>query len=213
MNWQDKIPFFYRANEKNIKIAKAKYLYHILSLAVGLKQYQAGYPNNRCYAGTKQKVTYCNVFARDILDSRMSKVWIMGWLIGGQNRTIDGFDYDITCLNKNGKLIDVILNTSPGGAYRNAIIAEEKNILIKHTPESAQRKANDSGVPIWIVSAYYNHEAIVCPDSNKYDEFKGPLIAQAGMKNGIMYMSDPWSWGKNWNDSEIKFYEFPKYRV
>jgi hypothetical protein len=209
MRWHDKIPY---EEINNPLVAMGKKLRGILEKAVKLKQYKRGYPNNRKYAGGNKLVTYCNVFARDILDRRCSKTWIMGWLIGGDHAIIETpYDYDITCLNKSGKIKSVLLGTSPGGAYRNAEQASLDKKIESVTMPHAQQLANQ-GIPVWVTSEEYCHEAIVCPDFNTYFSKKGCLIAQAGWVNGIMYISDKWAWGKNFQDPEIKFYYFPEYK-
>jgi hypothetical protein len=193
-------------NKETDRIEKANKLYSILSQVVKLKQYKKRKPKNN---PDGRYTTYCNVLARDVLDSRCKKVWIMGWLIGGENGIIkDGYDYDIGCLNPDRSLESVLLSTTVQLAYKNAIEASKIGIVESISMKEAQERAN-KGIPIWVSSAKYNHEAIVCPDlKNIYNEKKGCLIAQAGFYNGIFYISDKKAWGNRFQDTEIKYYEF-----
>jgi len=191
---------------KNAQNARAKKLLEILEIAVALPQYQKGYPNERKYANG-QLVTYCNVLARDVLDSRCPKAWIMGWLIGGANSSVEGYDYDISFMNPGKDLMTIILGTGIDVVYNNLLKAAEIGAVKSLTPEEAQNRAND-GTPVHIISLKYGHEAIVCPSALPYNTAVGPMVAQAGFYNGIFPISDRKSWGTWWTDLEIKYYEY-----
>jgi len=191
----NKIKILYIDKEK-----AARKLYRVAKEVVKLKQYKRGYPNNRCYKGTNKPVTYCNIFARDFLDSKMKKIWIMGYLISEYN-------YDISFLRPDKSISDIILSTSIEIAYDN--LKYKYSNVKEHTRESAQKRANE-GIPIFCISKKHRHEVIVISDlDNDYDETKGPLVAQAGWFNGIYYSSDKRCWGVDYKDPEIKYYEFP----
>jgi len=72
------------------------------------------------------------------------------------------------------------------------------------TASEAQAIANLGNlVVVW--SKKYDHAAVICPDSQEYNEARGPLVCQAGWWNGVMYISDGKSFGRNWQDPEILF--------
>jgi hypothetical protein len=188
---------FYKMKQKKA----ADKLYQAAIDAVKLPEYKKGFPDGRTYPGTDKLVTYCNVFARDFLT-----------MFG----LIKSYNYDLLCLCdilKNEFTDDpnkiLLYWTGIDVAYKNAIKAAALGIIIEHTPESAQQKAN-VGIPIWIVTLKYGHEAIVIPDETPFNSDRGVKIAQAGEVNGIFYWSDIISptYGMDHKDKEIKYYEF-----
>lgn len=181
---------------RNELSAPALKLLSVLQYAVDLPQYQKGY--TKWKDGTPK--TFCNILARDVLEGENPTAFdtYMGTLI-------DDYRYDVSSVFE--RTVDILNITIPE-AHRRARLAAALGKIKRLTPQIAQRRAN-AGVVIWIVSGKYNHEAIVCPDLDKFMPERGPKIGQAGGANGIMYISDVRAWGRNHRDPEIEYYEFP----
>ena len=149
----------------------------------------------------KKKYTFCNIFARDILDNReymTYKTWFGCF--------INAYAYDVSMIfPRPDSVLDVKIST----AYWRAVYFAKTGKIKNLTPEQAQKRAN-AGTAIWIVSERYNHEALVCPDFSIFDSKRGVLVAQAGEYNGVFYISDPRAFGNRASDPEIKYYEFPE---
>lgn len=91
---------------------------------------------------------------------------------------------------------------SPMGLIYNQLLRDALHTL---RPHEAQAMANIGRfVVVW--SDKYEHAAVVCPNTERYNAEKGPLIVQAGWWNGLFYISDPKSFGKVWKDPEIKYF-------
>lgn len=202
--------FMGKINKKlnpNALTPRAKKLLAILEKSVLLVQYQKGWDK---WADGSDK-TFCNIMARDVLWNDPETLGIYDGYMGTLIDEPD-FRYDISFImvNHDPKMI---LNTPIPVAYKMAALAAKEGKIKELIPEEAQIRANQ-GTPIWITSIKYNHEAIVCPDPTPYDPERGVRIAQAGEHNGIMYISDPRTWGAwgkpGWTDPEIKYYEFPR---
>lgn len=146
----------------------------------------------------KGRVTFCNMFARDVLDNRFP--WALGKVYGF---LFDDFDYDTSAVFP----IMGYIYMSIREAYHRAEKAGERMWIKSLTCEQAQARAN-IGRLVWIISAKYNHEALVCP--GQWSSEYGCMVAQAGWENGIFRISDWQVFGQNWCDPEIKFYEFPE---
>lgn len=178
----------------------AKRLYNTLKKAVALRQYQRGFRKHK----DGRPVTYCNVMARDVLDKRMPRVWVMGWLVSE-------YDYDIKAIRPEKSLIDIILNTDCRVAYDNLLKASQEKVVHSIGAYPAQFLAN-MGIPIHIITKEPQHEAIVCPDTARYNSKRGPRIGQAGWNNGIMYISDRKAWGRKWEDQKPLFILYPHFQ-
>jgi hypothetical protein len=174
-------------------------LYNTLKNAVKIKEYQRGYLKN--VDGSPK--TFCNVMSRDLLDCRMPKVWIMGYFI-------NTYDYDISAIRPESGLIDVILNTPCNIAYDNLKKAINEHKVTSISAYPAQLLAN-MGIPIHVITKKPGHEAIVCPCNNYYHKDRGPYIGQAGWNNGLYFISDNKSWGKNWQEAEPLFIIYPRF--
>lgn len=176
----EKRPYF---PQHTICAAKAHYLKYKLSEYVKHPAYQK-----------KKGITFCNVFARDIIDYREKKRKKYCFYF-------NDFYYDVSPVfpKKN----NIYMNISR--AYNKALNAEKKGLIISWTAKEAQERAN-IGKLIWGISAKYNHEFLVCPGI--WSDTVGCWVAQAGEVNGIFRISDFEVFRKNWQDKEIKFYEF-----
>lgn len=166
-----------------VESAKALYVKYKLAEYVKFPAYQK-----------RRGITFCNVFARDILDYRTKKKKTYCFYF-------DDFYYDLSPVFP--KVNSIYINIPR--AYKRAAKAAAKNLIILHSMRQAQRRAN-KGKLIWGISAKYNHEFLVYP--GEWSREKGCWIAQAGDKNGIFRISDKAVFWKNWKDSEIRFYEF-----
>jgi hypothetical protein len=178
---------------ENTLTVKGLHLLHVLEWAVELPQYQMGFEKND--DGTPK--TFCNVLARDVLDSTFRRTDYMGGLI-------NEYDYDIGAVDRKRTIRSLILNTPIEEWYHLAHLAVAGNEADFISPELAQIEANH-GVPIHVISSHQppeTHECIICPDSTSYDSRRGVRIAQAGKINGIMYISDPrcFGWDLNWEN-------------
>jgi hypothetical protein len=144
--------------------------------------------------------TYCNIFARDVLDNRD---WdkLQGWF----GTFINDYSYNVACIFPSAISI---LGTGIHTAYVRAQTAVRMGWIRELTPFQAQQRANE-GIPIWIISDKFTHEAIVCPDLEGYNPEYGVLMAQAGESNGIFHSRDARAFGDKYKDPDIKYYEFP----
>lgn len=165
------------------KSAKAVYVKYKLTEYVKFPAYQK-----------RHGITFCNVFARDILDYRTKDKKKYCFYF-------DDFMYDVTPVfpKKNSIYMNI------QRAYKRATKAAAQNLITLYTMKQAQIRANQ-GVLVWGISAKFNHEFLVCP--GEWSSTEGCLVAQAGQVNGIFRISDKAVFGKNWKDSEIRFYEF-----
>jgi hypothetical protein len=182
---QEKRPYFPQHSEESAKVFYIKYK---LAEYVKFPAYKK-----------RGRITFCNVFARDILDCRTKKRKTYCFYF-------NDFYYDISPVFP--KLNSIYINIPR--AYKRANKAAAKNRIVLHSMRQAQRQANQ-GKLIWGISAKYNHEFIVFP--GEWSKEKGCWIAQAGDKNGIFRISDKAVFGKNWKDSEIRFYEFEEVNI
>jgi len=163
--------------------------------------YYSTIPQYRMITYYGRKITYCNIFARDVLDNReylKYKKWF--------GMFINEYAYDLSTIFP--KTTDILI-TKIDTAYWRALYAKKKGWIKELTPYQAQKRANE-GVPIWIVTNRYTHEAIVCPDIIPYHSERGVLLAQAGESNGVFYARDARAFGNRYLDKEIKYYEFPE---
>lgn len=142
----------------------------------------------------KGRHTYCNVFARDVLDYRSKEIKKYCFFF-------NDFYYDVSPVFPRKNNIYMSIRK----AYYKAIIAQTKGLIKVLTAEKAQEQAN-KGKLIWGISRKYNHEFIVFP--GEWSETEGCWVAQAGDKNGIFRISAPEVFRSNWQDKEIRFYEF-----
>jgi hypothetical protein len=149
---------------------------------------------------TGKEITFCNVFARDILDNREYETY-KEWF----GCRINAYGCEVSMIFPRPTSV---LEIKIHDAYLKAIRARDRGQIKNLSPLEAQVRAN-AGIPVWIISDRFNHEAIVCPDKHLYDEARGPLIAQAGRFNGVFYASDDRAFGAGYKSREIKFYEFP----
>ena len=163
--------------------AKAIYLKYKLQEYVKFPRYQK-----------RGRQTFCNVFARDILDDTVKKKKKYCFYFAD-------FRYDLSPVFPKPRYIYMNIQK----AYKRAIRAAARNQIIVHSSKQAQKRAN-KGKLIWGVSAKYNHEFLICP--GEWSRKEGCWVAQAGEKNGIFRISAAEVFGKNWNDPEIMFYEF-----
>lgn len=138
--------------------------------------------------------TYCNVFARDVLDDRKKNVEKYCFFFSD-------FHYNITPIfpKKNNIYMSI------SKAYKKAFKAEKNKLIISLTAKQAQIKSN-KGKLIWGISKKFNHEFLVCP--GEWSDSEGCWVAQAGEVNGIFRISANEVFRKNWQDKDIKFYEF-----
>ena len=188
---------------------KAYKLYTVLRDATKLKQYQQGYLYHIGEPGKKQTETYCNVYARDVLDSEYQahlNSWANG--IGG---LVSEYSYDLTPIHPDYKPASIILNTTIPVAYKNIKEAHKKDNVKLLTPHKAQIMANE-GIPIHVISVWCNHEAIVCPNPNGYDKDNGPLLGQAGAYNGIVFLKDKKTFGAYNDLSDILYVQYNELR-
>ena len=184
----------------------------ILQQATTLPHYQRGYLF-KIGESNDRDATYCNNYARDVLDSQHVAV-PTSWA-GGFGGLVSNFNYNIQPINPTGSIIDCINNTPIATAYANLAIAAARGQVQEYTPGQAQAQAN-LGNLVHIVSTGLDadgHEAIVAPDwENAFDAERGVLMAQAGAYNGILYMSDRRTFGIFGKISEIigsiKFYQY-----
>lgn len=194
---EDPIARAERLAEERDRAAATK-LAGVLDRASQLKQYQPGYESWK--DGTPK--TFCNILARDVLegDNPDAFDFYMGTLV-------DDYRYDVSAILPD---TGSILNTPIPVIYDRAAQAARDGKITELTPAEAQAMAN-KGIPVWIVSKKYNHEAIVYPNLDEpFDPAKGVKIGQAGAFNvSDVYISDPRSWGGWHTDPEIKYYMFP----
>jgi len=198
-------------SEKGIELQK------ILDYVVRLPQYKKDYQK-----GGPQE-TYCNLLARGVLDHEAARVWVKDYLPHEYN-------YDISFMNPGKSISYIMTMTMIKVAYDNVLRMSKSGIATAKThdailppqagkypievdPASAQEYANE-GVPIWVTSVGVGrngHEAIVYPTGNAVDEYRGPMIAQAGGYNGIFWISEWRAFGEYYFDknSDIKFFRFP----
>lgn len=168
-------------------------------LKIVLEYFTIYFPRYKMKVCYGRKITYCNIFARDVLDNRDYKK-LKGWF----GVFINDYNYDVSSIFPTPLSI---LGTSIKEAYRRAIYAKNMGWITELTPFQAQQEAN-RGVVVWIVTYKYNHEAIVCPSLAPFSEDRGVLLAQAGENNGIFFARDWQAFGNRWVDKEIKYYKF-----
>jgi hypothetical protein len=77
---------------------------------------------------------------------------------------------------------------------------------IKQTSASTAQSLANIGYFVVAWSAKYDHVVMICPDVEEYNAKRGPRIIQAGTKNTETYISDFWSFGRNWKDPEILYF-------
>ncbi len=171
---------------KIIQYFDAEKLRKVLNKMVSLPDYQR-----------KGEQTYCNVGARDVLDNREHSYWGNTY----------GFRIDDLRLD-----ISVIFPTS--FSILRISIKEAYNIVVKAIWQKRIEQVNgeqafylaQKGEVIWIISAKYNHEAIVFPIEGIYDPEKGCMIAQCGYYNVVDWISSEKCFGlKKWKDKEILY--------
>lgn len=197
---------------------KADILRKILDYVVRLPEYKRDYQK-----GGPQE-TYCNLLARGVLNHNAARAWVKGYLPTEYN-------YDIGWMNPGKSLSYIMTMTMIKVAYDNVLRGSKSGIATSQTHDTvlppqagkypvevdaaqAQTLAND-GVPVWVTSVGVGkngHEAIVYPTGDPIDEFRGPMIAQAGAYNGIYWISDWRAFGDYYFDknSDIKFFRFPE---
>lgn len=173
--------------------AEAIKLKNILTITVNMKSYKA-------VKYRKKELTFCNLYARDILDNREYEKY-KNW----KGMYIDAYACDVSSVFTYP---ESVIGLSIEIAYQRALVAKKQGKIKELTMEQAQQRVNE-GIPVWITSDLFTHEALVCPDFNPYDPKKGCLLAQAGRYNGIFYASDSRAFGRWFKSKDIKFYEFP----
>ena len=150
----------------------------------------------------KNNLTFCNVMVKDIMDGRPHPIW------KGYGFLVDDLPIDVSSVFPS---VFDILSFTIKIDWQMADRAYRQGKIERLTPEQAQREANE-GYVVWIISILWNHEALVFPDDNKYNEDKGPLIVQAGGKdcNGVMYITDKraFGWRYAYYQDSIRFYKF-----
>ncbi len=180
------------------------------------KGYMTGYPERIARFSNGYPMTYCNVFARDFMDSTLVGTGTGGFIGGKGSLFPDGFNVDISLMMPGETIYNIIINTTCAPALENAIKAREKGLISELSAQYAQEAAND-GVVVWCATS--GHEAIVSPDLilnekgscigvNTYDPNRGPMLGQAGSYNGRAYASDSRIWGQDWHN--VRYFVFPE---
>jgi hypothetical protein len=175
----------------------AQYLKAVLDKAVRLPQYQRGFER----WSNNQPKTYCNILALDVLDSSSPRKYL--------GTAIDAFRYDIR-IALRGNDLENLLSTPLHESYTRIMQGVAQGRATDVSAREAQAFAN-SGRPVLVMSAKYDHMAIVYPDPMPWDDLRGPKIAQAGWYNGVFYISDFRSFGKLWGDPEIRYIVLPRW--
>lgn len=147
------------------------------------------------------KLTFCNVGARDLLDNRNHSYW--GKTYGFM---LDDFALDLSPVFPTAFSI---LRLSIKDAYSAALKAVWQKRIERITCRQAYERAR-RGEIVWVISAKYNHEAIVYPDMRPWNDERGCRIAQCGYYNTIRDISHKFVFGKRWKDPEIMFIVFKR---
>ena len=180
---------------------KARRLKAALDYAVKLPYYQKGYELND--DGTPKY--FCNVWARKFLLG----IFDYGLYDMEKDEGFYWLNYDISPVFGDD-MSKACYGTTIEDAYDKAIKATMLGKVKQIQPKLAQDRANEGRV-IWAVCKKpgWQHELIIYPDDEFYDDILGPKVAQAGAKNfSNKYISDPWCFGENWKTLDIRFYEF-----
>jgi hypothetical protein len=141
------------------------------------------------------KRTYCNIAAWDVIDDRPGN-----WR--GYGYMLDDLPLDVSMLFPTA---GSIMMCSPQEAYRRASFAEQRGQLELVSMYRAWELAR-VGEVVLILSARYNHVAIVYPDLRPWVAERGVRVANVGRFNVITDIRHKWVFGKCWRDKEIRMY-------
>lgn len=178
--------------------------------------YMPGYPEKIARFSNGFPMTYCNVFARDFMDSEVVMTGTGGFIGGEGSLWPNGFNLDFSVMRPGYSKFDIIINTTCDPALKNTIKAANDGLIKELNAKEAQQAAND-GIVVWC--ATYDHEAIVSPNFvlnekglcskiNSYSAKYGPIVGQAGSYNGRAFVSDQRIWGDRWH--EVRYFVFPE---
>ena len=180
---------------------KARRLKAALDYSVKLPYYQKGYELN----DDGSPKYFCNVWARKFLLG----IFDYGLYDMEKDEGFYWLNYDISPVFGDD-MFKACFGTTIEDAYDKAIEASMLGKIKGLTPLYAQLRA-DEGRAIWAVckTPGWQHELIICPAKGFYNDKLGPKITQAGARNcSDIYIADPWCFGENWKNLDIKFYEF-----
>ena len=168
----------------NIKNEYAKqYRNRVLNRMTTLLEYVPGpekWPDGRVK-------TWCNIAARDVLDSQYEGTCERGGYISAYN-------YDLSIVFPQKAIRNIIMNT-PIATYEKEILKAVKDGIIIELDEWTIQDAYEQGEIIHLISAQKNHEALV--SSTLFVPSRGLFIecAQCGLYCGIYDVTDPKSFG------------------
>lgn len=146
---------------------------------------------------------WCNVAARDFLDSTYKNPLVKGGLI-------NWYDYDLTVI---GLPIKQIIRNTTIIEYQRRLNYNFTNGKVRSLPLSMAVDYAYIGVPVHVINREATHEAILSPASIPVDLGKDTVIivAQHGVKSGLFDVRDTWSFGTN-NPFDLNYYIYPKRR-
>lgn len=182
-----------------MKWFKRQLLKSRLQRAIRMRYFQPGYEKKP--DGSNKY--FCNVFARDFLDSRYCSVSYTGGRLSWYN-------YNIQFIRPNCHIRDIILNTPIEEAYDN-LLRISAGGHIKLLSCALAMIAAWHGDPVHVISSKHNHEAIVYPMNKIYVVSSDLYVAQAGKHPGIFPIDHPYSFNTIAQDPDVTYILYPKW--
>lgn len=128
---------------------------------------------------------WCNIAARDFLDSRFKSDTIKGGFYNYYN-------FDLSCINS---IIMKAIRSTPIKSYLEKIVTAYFDDKLRLVSWSEAIDIAGYGIPIHVINPQGTHEAILHPNSHHYhtNYSEHIYVAQHGVKSGIFKITDPWS--------------------
>jgi hypothetical protein len=182
---------------EQLKIFARETLSIRLEVWVNMPQYFAG---SEKWPDGKDKV-WCNVAARDFLDSQFKSSVIKGGLCSWYN-------YDLSVL---GGDVKSLIRATPIDKYYQLVLHAAKACKVEIIEYSTAIDYARCGYPIHIIDTKCTHEAIMHPSSYYGGSFSKSsiFIAQHGLHSGIFPLRNEWVFGKV-SEQDLIFIRYPR---